>query len=122
MNRKESFCPECDHRLKVGAHPHLGQKIRCPSCETGLVVTSLSPLDLDTAMPTNRSVRQKKKGSTVEVSCSECDHFIKLSVHARRGQQIICNMCNAVLEVVNTKPLELDLAVAVNLRQKIKKY
>lgn len=118
MNRNETICPECEHRLNVGAHPYLGQKIRCPSCETGLVVINLNPLELGVAMPTSRSARQEKKRSTVEVPCSECDHLIKLSTHARPGQQVICNICNAVLKVVNSNPLELDLAMGVPLSPK----
>ena len=64
MNRNETICPECEHRLNVGAHPFLGQKPRCPNCETGLVILNLRPLELDVAVPTNRSARQENKRST----------------------------------------------------------
>ena len=118
MNRNETICPECEHRLNVGAHPFLGQKIRCPRCETGLAVINLRPLELDLPMPTSRSVRQEKKKSTVEVPCSECDHIIKLSAHARPGQQVTCPECQALLQVVSSGPLELDLAMGMPLPPK----
>ena len=43
----EGICPECDHSLKLGAHPREGQQVMCLECKTPLEVVSLSPLELD---------------------------------------------------------------------------
>jgi lysine biosynthesis protein LysW len=44
----ESFCPECEHPLRLGSHPREGQQVMCPECRTHLEVVSLDPLELDT--------------------------------------------------------------------------
>jgi len=63
MNAKEAFCPECGHRLRLGGHPHLGQRIICTECQTSLTVTSLAPLELEPGLPAGRPANQKKKNT-----------------------------------------------------------
>jgi lysine biosynthesis protein LysW len=109
---KETFCPECDHRLKVGGRPFKGQRLHCPECEVNLVVTSLNPLEVEAAL-----AHSKPKANTMEVACPECDAFIKLSVRSRKGQQTVCPTCQTTLEVVTTNPLELDIALPTSTRR-----
>lgn len=110
------FCPECGHSLKLGSHPHQGQRVVCPRCKSSLVVVGVEPLDLDLVMPVNHSTKSKKQSSVVEAACPECDHFIKLSTRFREGEQVVCDACQAKLEVVSTDPFELDVALARNLK------
>jgi lysine biosynthesis protein LysW len=44
---KESKCPLCGERIKVGVKPWIGQHIECPACDAGLEVVGLNPLSLD---------------------------------------------------------------------------
>ena len=108
---KEAFCPECNKRLKVGAHPYLDQRLRCSSCETNLAVVSLSPLELDVALLYRQAKRTNKKPRTVEIPCPECEAEIKLNAHAHVGQQLRCPACQTTVEVVSVDPLDLDLAL-----------
>ena len=117
MSRNETCCPECEYRLNLRGYPHLGQKVRCSRCEADLVVTSLEPIDLDVVLAASRPVNFKKKRALVEVPCSECDQSIKLSLHARLGHQLVCDACGVLLEVVNTRPLEVEQSVVLNLKQ-----
>jgi lysine biosynthesis protein LysW len=109
-------CPECEHPLKLGNHPHRGQRIVCPRCKTNLVVVDINPLNLDLAMLVNHSAKLKKKSNVVEAACPECDHLIKLNARSREGEQLLCDACHTRLEVVSTNPLELDVATTVNLK------
>jgi lysine biosynthesis protein LysW len=104
------FCPECEHRLKLGARARIGQRIICPKCKANLEVVSLTPPELDFYIP-NPATTPKKK-SVAEVFCPECECCLKLGTRPRRGQQIICPECEAVLEVVSLDPLELDISTA----------
>jgi uncharacterized paraquat-inducible protein A len=110
------FCPECEYPLKLGSHPHQGQRIVCPRCQSGLVVVSLNPLNLELAMLVNHSTKLKKELNVIEASCPECEHLIKLSTHTREGEQMRCDRCHTRLEVIGTNPLELDVAMTDNLR------
>ena len=42
--------------------------------------------------------------------CIECDKIIDVAGRGRIGQKVVCPYCGALLEVVATEPLELDLA------------
>ena len=44
---KESKCPLCGERIKIGAKPWRGQEIPCPACDAILEVVGLNPLCLD---------------------------------------------------------------------------
>lgn len=114
MNRNETSCPECEYRLNLGGHPHLGQAIRCPKCQTRLVVVGLNPPELDVALPNGRST-PKKKERRVEAFCPECDHPLRLSPHLRPGYQLLCNGCHTLLQVTGVRPLELEVAPAANV-------
>ena len=46
----EVLCPECDHSIKLGTHPHERQQITCPECRFRLEVVSSDPLELDIPM------------------------------------------------------------------------
>jgi lysine biosynthesis protein LysW len=109
-------CPECEHPLKLGGRPHRGQRIVCPRCQSGLVVVSLNPLNLELAMLVNHSPKLRKELNVIEASCPECEHLIKLSARTREGEQITCDRCHTSLEVVGTDPFELDVAVTDNPR------
>jgi lysine biosynthesis protein LysW len=39
-------CIECDARIFIKKHPHLGDEVVCPECGTFLEVVSVSPLKL----------------------------------------------------------------------------
>ena len=117
MSRNETCCPECEYRLNLRGYPYLGQKVRCSRCEANLIVTNLEPIDLDVLLAASRPVNFKKKGPLVEVPCSECDQSIKLSMHARLGHQLVCDACGVLLEVVNTKPLQVEQSMVLNLKQ-----
>ena len=121
MNRNEIYCTECEYHLNLGAHPHLGQKIRCPRCETGWVVTNLKPIELDLNVATSQPVKRKNKPPLVEVLCPECDQAVKLRMNVHSGYRLRCNGCQTTLEVVNTNPLELDPARSETLKLKQQK-
>ena len=116
MNMKDVSCPECGHRLKLGNHLHKGQRVTCPDCESKLVVVSLKPVELDSALLVNRSTRVTKKSHTIEALCPECDSLIKLNTHNVLGYRLKCSSCNTLLEVVDTNPFELDVAFDSNIR------
>ena len=40
-------CPACEARVNVGGKPHMGQRVKCPSCATELEVVWLDPVELD---------------------------------------------------------------------------
>lgn len=42
--------------------------------------------------------------------CPECDTVIRFSKQPELGELVTCQECNAVLEVVDLSPLELDWA------------
>ena len=116
MNINEARCPECGNRLKLGAHPHKGQRIVCPDCERNLTIINLNPIELDLLAP-ERSSKKAKKGARInEVPCPECDELIKLNTHSSPGFRLKCGNCNTLLEVVDTNPLELDIAFDINTR------
>lgn len=114
MSISEAFCPECGQRLKLGTHPFKGQRVLCSACETNLSIVSLNPLELEVAMSSHRAGR--KKSNTVEVACPECETSIRLSARAREGQQVLCDECDTLLEVVSTDPLELDIAIMIDIK------
>jgi len=110
-------CPECSRALKLGSHPHRGQRIVCPRCKRNLVVVDLNPINLDLATSSKLSARPKKKAQVVTAACPECDHLLKLSPRSRAGEQMVCDACDTMLEVVSTDPLELDVATLVDYRR-----
>ncbi|MCB0194604.1 MAG: hypothetical protein KDJ65_21820 [Anaerolineae bacterium] len=116
MSIKETFCPECDHRLKLGSRPHKGQRVNCPSCASTLVVESLNPIELTSSSNQYGSSKSKKKSPAVETSCPECDAPIKLGARVQMGQLLKCSECDVTLEVIDTNPLELDVALMGNIK------
>ena len=114
MNTSEAFCPECGHRLRLGPRSSKGQRILCSMCETNLTLVSLNPPEVEVSLSPLRTSR--KKGNTVEVACPECEADIRLSVNAREGQELVCEQCDTLLEVVSTDPIELDVALMINVR------
>lgn len=46
----------------------------------------------------------------VYVYCPECDGRLVLNPHARLGQRLTCQHCDADLEVIGTDPVEVDWA------------
>lgn len=40
--------------------------------------------------------------------CPSCGEMIEVSDKAKLGQRVVCNTCEAVLEVVWLEPMELD--------------
>jgi uncharacterized paraquat-inducible protein A len=116
MNINEARCPECNHRLKLGAHPHKGQRVFCPSCEVSLTITGLNPAELDLTMTVNQVASTKKRSHTVEVPCPECGDLLKINPHTHQGYRVRCSKCDALLEVASTDPLELDVALTVRLK------
>jgi lysine biosynthesis protein LysW len=103
-----AFCPECEHRLKLGTRPRMGQRVTCPECEVKLEVVSLNPLELDAYI---LETSNAKKRTVAEVFCSECGHLLKLGTRPREGQQVICPECKTNLEVVSLSPLELEISM-----------
>ena len=114
----QGYCPECSYRFKLKLHPKKGMDIVCPKCKVNLVVTSTSPLELDLAITGKNSVKPKPVLRVIEAACPECDHIIKLKSRVRRGDVFACESCGTDLEVVNDNPVELDLALPLNFRQK----
>ena len=105
-----ALCPECDHRLKLGVRPRIGQRSVCSKCNTPLEIVSLSPLELDiydTYQP--KPALTANRRTMAEAVCPECDCSIKLGTHPRGGQQIVCPECRTQLEVASLNPLELDI-------------
>lgn len=114
----QGYCPECSHRFKLKLHPKTGMQLACPRCKTNLVVTSTSPLDLDLAITDTTKTKSKPTVRIVEAACPECDHTIKLKSRVREGDIFACESCNVNLEVVCANPIELDLALPANFKQK----
>ena len=115
--KKDVTCPECNHRLKSGNYLHQGQQIVCPGCESKLVVVSMNPVELELTSLTDHLAGATQLSNTTEVSCPECDDFIKLKAHAHKGHRVLCRNCNTTLEVINTHPLELEVALMVNYKR-----
>ena len=101
-------CPECDQKLRIGAHPRPNQRIVCTKCELSLNVVSLDPLVIDIALPVEKP---KPKPKILEADCPNCEQIIRLRSNLHRGQQLGCPACHTDLEIVSLRPLELDLAV-----------
>ena len=112
MTIKEVHCPECGNWLKVGAHPHKGQRIVCSDCEKTLTIINLNPVEFDLLA----AKKVQKKGHKNIVPCPECDELIKLNSHSFPGYRLKCGNCNTLLEVVDTNPLELDVAFDINVK------
>jgi len=45
----ESFCPECDGKIRLNSSPRKGDRVTCPICGAYLMVASSSPIELDWA-------------------------------------------------------------------------
>ena len=56
--------------------------------------------------------------NTYETFCPECERRLKLGGRLYQRQEIICNACQAVLEVINTAPLELDISLTAGKKSK----
>lgn len=41
--------------------------------------------------------------------CPECGTRLTIEVEVQRGDQIICTTCESVLDVLNVRPLELEV-------------
>ncbi|MCB0210098.1 MAG: lysine biosynthesis protein LysW [Anaerolineae bacterium] len=52
----------------------------------------------------------------VETSCPECDAPIKLGARVQMGQLVKCSECEVTLEVIDTNPPELDVALIGNIK------
>jgi lysine biosynthesis protein LysW len=51
------------------------------------------------------------KGSfAMSALCVECDTELNLGGRVRIGQKIVCPSCGVQLEVISTRPLEVDIA------------
>jgi|GEM_PF-7021736 len=116
MNINETRCSECGQRLKLKTHPQTGQRVICPSCGTGLIITSLNPVELDLMVSEKRIGNPKKRLSIVDVPCPECEHFLGISPHIHQGYRVRCRNCDTILEVISTNPLELDIAMTTKLK------
>lgn len=116
MGVKEAFCPECDHRLKLGARPHKGQRINCPSCAHNLTIVGLDPIELSPTLLQRSSTKPKKKARAAETSCPECDAPVKIGARAQLGQLIKCSGCKKTLEVIDINPLEVDIALPGHIK------
>jgi len=79
------------------------------------MVVNLTPLELDLAP--NSLTGPKKKGTRIEVPCPECDHLLKLGTNTPLGEELVCENCEAELEVIGVNPFELDLALPVNFKR-----
>ena len=53
-----------------------------------------------------------------EAFCPECERRLKIEGRPYQGQEIVCHACQAVLEVINTAPLELDVSLTAGLKSK----
>ena len=107
------FCSDCGNRLKLGAHPRVGQRKVCPRCGTRLEIVSVSPLILDVYDINTPRPRTIPKKTVAESICPECDHSVRLGPHPREGQQVECPGCRTDLEVVSVDPLDLDIPLAM---------
>ena len=114
----QGFCPECSHRFKLKLPLKAGGQLACPKCKANLVITSVSPLELDLAIPGTSAAKPKQTLRVVEAACPECDYTIKLKSRVREGDIFACEDCGANLEVVSANPIELDLASPLNIKQK----
>ncbi len=113
MSINSAYCPECDQQLKLGTRPYKGQKVICSACDTNLILINLRPLELE---PTGSSQRSgRKKNNSIDLACPECEALIRLSPRAREGQQIVCPDCETLLEVVSRDPIELDVALMIDI-------
>ena len=44
---KETQCPLCREKIKIGVSPWRGQQIECPACDAVLEVIGVNPVSLD---------------------------------------------------------------------------
>ena len=114
---KESLCPECDYRLKLGGHPYKGQRCTCPECETKLIVVSLHPPKLEVVASANQAVYPKHTPHSTEYPCPICEQPIKLNSHPQRGQTLLCQSCFSPLEITQVDPLEIELDLGPTPKQ-----
>ena len=40
-------CPACNHKIIIGGHPRIGQRVTCSACRAELAVIWLDPIELD---------------------------------------------------------------------------
>ena len=45
----KAFCPACDEAITLQGNPKVGQRLRCPSCDTEIEVIDVNPVELDWA-------------------------------------------------------------------------
>ena len=116
MRIRDARCPECSHRVKLGAHPRQGQRFVCPWCEISLTLTSLHPVELDLTMLESHVLSSKKKPHMVEVPCPECEVLLKINPHFHQGYRLECSSCDTILEIVSANPLDIDVALPAKLK------
>ena len=114
---KESYCPECDYRLKLGGHPYKGQRCTCPECETKLIVVSLHPLQLEAAASANQAVSPKHTAHSIEYPCPVCEQPLKLTSQPQPGQTLLCQSCYYPLKIMRTDPLEIELDLGPTVKE-----
>lgn len=56
--------------------------------------------------------------NTQEAFCPECGHRLKMETRPYQGQEVICRVCQTMLEVINPAPLELDISLTGGLKSK----
>ncbi|GAB4436843.1 MAG: hypothetical protein Kow0031_18620 [Anaerolineae bacterium] len=93
----------------------------CHRCGTALTITRLEPLEIE-VQATTHAVRDKPKLKSVEVPCPKCDDFICIDSHVREGFQVKCSNCHAMLEVISTDPLELEVPLKTSVRGNFSLY
>ena len=63
---KESKCPLCGEKIKVGVKPWIGQKIECPACDAVLEVVGLKPFSLDWPYDDSGYILEDEEESEIE--------------------------------------------------------
>lgn len=48
------------------------------------------------------------KSTKNTVACISCDAYINVGAHPEIGQLLVCNQCDAELEIIDLDPLTLD--------------
>lgn len=114
---KESYCPECDYRLKLGGRPYKGQRCTCPECETKLIVVSLNPPQLEAEATAKQAVSSKQTAHSIEHPCPVCEQPLKLTSQPQLGQTLLCQSCYYPLRVMRTAPLEIELDLGPTVKE-----
>ena len=107
---KTAKCPICEEKIKLGKKVELLNRHTCPTCKALLEVLNANPPELDWIYYDeyfdSEGIAQSRTPRVAK--CPICREDVSLSSQAKIGGRLLCQGCDAQLEIVSLFPAELD--------------